>query len=210
MTLRITPDQVGFTMDGVGAATVADGPDFDHGLIQWAHHAYNPTKGGSGVPATWHWDNFAFEPAIPLHVTRVEPARAVAQPDEIRELAFERAAIDGDQLFFDAVCAVEVDFGDGFEPVAKQPSSKKNAVEEAQSSYRVPVPVGAAGARVRFEGDGWYDGWPCVVENPIVVNRVAPDTQAPVTTSDPAEDTWRTETRICRAVPPSRSVPCAF
>ncbi len=174
MTLRIFPDHLEFTMDeDVGTVTLPVGPGFDRGVIQWAQHAYNPTKDNAGVPATWHWDNFAFEPALPLEANRVAPVRSVANRGETRDLTFERAAVDGDLLLFDAVCKVELDFGSGFQPVAKQPSSKGNSVVEAQSSYRVPVPVGATGVRVRFAGDGWWDGWPCVVENGIVVNQSA-------------------------------------
>lgn len=172
ITLRVRPDEVELTMEGVGTATVAAGPGFDRGLVQWAQHSYNPAKDNSGVPATWHWDDFTIDPAVPLGVNRVTPVRSIGAPGDVHEQTFERAAEDGDQLLFDAVCQVEIDFGSGFEAVDKQPASKGNSVVEAQSSYRVPVPVGATGARVRFQGDAWYDGWPCVAENPIIVNSL--------------------------------------
>ncbi len=170
MELRIGQGQIRFSMAGVGSKTLAADPGFDQGFLQWGHHAYNPTKDNSGVPATWHWDNFQFEPAVPVGVNRVSPSRAIANPGQVRTLTFQRPALGGDRLMFDGVCRVELDFGSGFQPIAKQPTSEGNPTEEAASSYLVPVPAGATSVNVRFRGDGWYDGWPCIAENPIILN----------------------------------------
>ena len=170
MELRITPGAVKLTMAGVGSKTVAADPGFDQGFLQWGHHAYNPTKDNAGVPATWHWDNFEFEPAVPVGINRVQPVRAVAFPGQQRTLTFQRPSEAGDRLMLDGVCRLELDFGSGFESVAKQPASEGNPTLETQSSYLVPVPPGSTNVRVRFQGDGWYDGFPCLAENPIILN----------------------------------------
>lgn len=38
---------------------VAATATFPTGIVQFAHHSYDPSKDEAGVPATWHWDNLA-------------------------------------------------------------------------------------------------------------------------------------------------------
>jgi hypothetical protein len=142
---------------------------FTKGVIQWAQHSYNPTKDNSGVPATWHWDNFFVTPATRLAMSRVTPRRTIANNGAVRTLRFAAPAKRGARLAFGGVCRIEINFGDGWRAAPKQPASRGNSVVESSASYLVPVPAGATRARVRFSGDGWYTGFPCLVETPVLL-----------------------------------------
>lgn len=172
MRLWVGPRRVTFRMSGVGTIRVPAGPNFRRGLVQWGHHAYNPAKDGAGVPATWHWDNFTLAPASALGANEVRPQRRIAGPGDRRVFRFRRPARARSVLLFDAVCKVAINFGDGPRRLAKQPTSDGNNTLEFASSYKVKVPRGATRAVVRFRGDGWYDGWPCVAENPIIIRNL--------------------------------------
>jgi hypothetical protein len=168
--LRITGNGVRFGMPTLNSwITVNSAVPFTKGVVQWAHHSYNPTKDNSGVPATWHWDNFFITPAAPLAMTRVSPVRTIADNGEVRALSFAAPAVAGDHLAFGGVCRIEVNFGGGWQLAQKQPASRGNTTFESSASYLVPVPAGASGAQVRFSGEGWYTGFPCLVETPVLL-----------------------------------------
>jgi hypothetical protein len=170
--VKVFRNRVVLSMDGVGRVVVNAGPNFRRGMVQFAEHAYNPFKDNAGVAATWHWDNFTLAPASKLPIRRVTPQRRTAdRPGAVRKFTFSGPAPARSVLLFDAVCQVSVNFGSGFRRVAKQPSSGHNGAAESPSSYKVAVPRGARKVVVRFRPDGWYSGFPCMVENPIVVKN---------------------------------------
>jgi hypothetical protein len=150
-------------------ATVRAAVPFTKGVVQWAQHSYNPTKDNSGVPATWHWDNFFVTPARRLVMTRVSPVRTIADNGDVRRLTFARPARAGARLAFGGVCRIAINFGDGWRRLSKQPASRGNVTEESSASYLVHVPRGAQRARIRFSGDDWYTGYPCLVETPVLL-----------------------------------------
>ena len=142
---------------------------FTKGVIQWAQHSYNPTKDNAGVPATWHWDNFFVTPASRLAMTRVSPRRTIANNGAVRRLTFAAPARAGARLAFGGVCRIDINFGKGWQRARKQPASRGNDVVESSASYLVRVPAGARSARVRFRGEGWYTGFPCLIETPVLL-----------------------------------------
>jgi hypothetical protein len=168
--MRITRTGVRFGMPTFNRwITVSAAVPFTKGVVQWAQHSYNPTKDNSGIPATWHWDNFFITPASRLGMTRVFPVRTIADNGEFRRLTFAAPARAGARLAFGGVCRIQVNFGRGWRWAPKQPASRRNTTVESSASYLVPVPAGARGARVRFFGDGWYTGFPCLVETPVLL-----------------------------------------
>lgn len=140
---------------------------FTEGYVQWSHHSYNPTKDNSGVPATWHWDNFRIEPAVAFKMIKSPTERVVAGPGDVRTIRFDSAAPSGSKLAFNAVCRVFIDSGSGFEEATRTPGSVEGPPETSHS-YFEPIPKGTKQIRVRFEGDGWYDGFPCLFEDPVI------------------------------------------
>jgi hypothetical protein len=142
---------------------------FTKGVVQWAQHSYNPTKDNAGVPATWHWDNFFVTPASRLATTRVSPGRVIADNGDVRRLRFAAPARAGARLAFGGVCRIDINFGNGWQRARKQPASRGNSKKEFSASYLLRVPAGARSARVRFSGDGWYTGFPCLVETPVLL-----------------------------------------
>jgi hypothetical protein len=168
--VRITSNSVRFGMPSLNRwITVNAAVPFTKGVVQWAQHSYNPTKDNSGVPATWHWDNFFITPAAPLAITQVSPRRTIANNGDVRALTFAAPAVAGDRLIFGGVCRIEVNFGGGWQLAQKQPASRGNTIVESSASYLVPVPPGTRSAQVRFSGEGWYSGFPCLVETPALL-----------------------------------------
>jgi hypothetical protein len=168
--LRITRGGLRFGMPRLNRwITVRAAVPFAKGVVQWAQHSYNPTKDNAGVPATWHWDNFFVTPARRLAMTRVSPVRTIADNGEVRRLRFARPARAGAHLAFGGVCRIAINFGNGWRRLPKQPASRGNITEESSSSYLVRVPRGTKRARVRFSGDDWYTGFPCLVETPVLL-----------------------------------------
>ena len=169
--LQLTPNGAKFGTPADGRFVSVDvAMPFTRGMVQWGHHSYNPTKDNSGVPATWHWDNFMIAPAVPVPMIKATTERVIAKPGEVRTVSFASPAPAGARLAFNAVCKVELDFGSGFVAATKQAGSNP-AGPESSSSYLAPVPPGASSVRVRFGPDGWYDGFPCLFEDPVIFGR---------------------------------------
>jgi hypothetical protein len=126
------------------------------GVVQFGHHSYNPTKDCDVAcgPNTWHWDTMQIEPSVPFTMIQAEQAYALAeQPD----VTFESPVPEGARLRFVGIgdgLEVSFDGGAGWEPARIQPQEKD--VEEAFSSYFMPIPAGTTS--VRFRGQDWWGG----------------------------------------------------
>lgn len=174
-TIR-TPFELSVTPSGVRFGTPEDGrfvevdaaPGFTTGIVQWAQHTYNPFKDNSGVAATWHWDNFRIEPAVPMGMIKSTTERLIGRPGDVMTAEFDDPAPAGAQVMFNAVCKVELDFGSGFTPISEIPGSNPRGPETSHS-YFAPVPEGADSVDVRFAGDRWYTGFPCLFEDPVIL-----------------------------------------
>lgn len=139
-------------------------------MAQLGHHSYNPEKDNSGVAATWHWDNVQLSPSKQLSFTRVSPQRTINEWQQtldgtVRTLTFSGAAPAGATLAFGAVCQVDLNWGSGWQRAAKMVDAGK---PETASSYQVAVPEGATSVQVRFAGDSWFAGFPCILEHPLI------------------------------------------
>jgi hypothetical protein len=172
--LTITPTSVQFGEPAQNAfVKVNVGPGFTKGLIQWSEHSYDPQKTDPPAPpATWHWDNFSVNPAIPMPMihTDLGGGHWVGYADgTVKTVTFNSAAPAGSYLAFDGTCAQQLDFGSGFTTAPKVLGDDPRGPESGHA-YFVPVPAGATSVKVKFAGDGWYNGlsWPCLFEDPVL------------------------------------------
>lgn len=152
--LTITPTRVRFERlaSATGSAVVffdktIPNVGFTSGVVQFGHHSYDPTKDNSGVPGTWHWDEFNLNPSVPFTIEHAAP-RATSGGT----VTFPAAPANA-FLRFSALCRPVVN------GVAASKMTDSGHPEHA-SSYRVPVPAGSTSASISFDKDGWY-GSPC-------------------------------------------------
>jgi hypothetical protein len=142
---------------------------FSRAVVQFGHHSYNPTKDGSGVPATWHWDNIEFSNAVPFGVTRsIERYADEANPT----LHFAEPSGAGAMLRFGGIGKLQIstDGGRTWATPKLQDGTQQlagNHHAEHMSSYWTPVPEGTREVRFRFAPDDWYRG-PYLVEGAAI------------------------------------------
>ena len=127
------------------------------GVVQIGQHSYNPTKDGSGVPATWHWDNIGVSPTLPFTIIKGDRrfVDSVNQP-----VTFASPAPTNAMLRFSAVGIVDVSFDGGatYQRAVRQWASANGIHPEHMSSYWTPIPTGTSSVKFRFSADGWYPG----------------------------------------------------
>ena len=163
----LTPNSLIFRAPEINqSVTVNVQMPFTRGFVQWAHHSYNPTKDGSGVPATWHWDNFSLDPAVPAQFIKSTQERFVGNVGTTRTVTHTEPAPANSRLIFSGVCKIEINFGSGFVDMPQVPGTDPKG-PEIPSSWNVSVPQGTTSYQVRFQGDGWYNGFPCLYEDPV-------------------------------------------
>jgi hypothetical protein len=130
------------------------GLDWDQAVVQFGHHSYNPTKDNSGVPGTWHWDNFEITPAAPFSIIRAQQ-RSVEDGGTI---SLEAPAPANAMLRFSAIGVVELSFDGGTTWNAAQRQDEEVHHAEHLSSYWTPIPAGTQQVQFRFKDDDWYAG----------------------------------------------------
>ncbi len=148
------------TAPGIVFWDVAFEPHFTVGVVQFGQHSYTPTKDGAGVPATWHWDNIGFSPAIPFTINRA--VERYADPDE-PDVHFEQPAGEDAMLRFGAIGLVELSFDGGrtWSEARRQEGiaqSRGESHPEHFSSFWTPAPPGTTSVRFRFKREDWYTG----------------------------------------------------
>jgi hypothetical protein len=131
---------------------------WSRGVVQFGHHAYNPTKEcSSNCTNTWHWDNIGIEPAAPFTIVRGTPRYVTAET--VRDVSFPVSVSGNTSLRFIAAgnnLAVSFDGGANWQPARRQ--SQKNNKQEHFSSYFTPMPAGVT--RVQFRGEeSWAGPW---------------------------------------------------
>lgn len=118
-------------------------------VVQFAHHAYNPTKDGAGQPATWHWSGFTLTPSVPFALIHGE--RLVTHSGGTVRL--DAPAPPNAYLRFSAICAVKVDG-------VTAPKQRFNGHYEHASSYFVPIAAGKTSVNIALGPDNWVtDSW---------------------------------------------------
>lgn len=151
--------------------------NFTSGVVQFGHHSYSPTKDNSGVPATWHWDEFDIQPSTAFTIEHTAP-RALFAPGTV---TFPSAP-SGAYLRFSALCRPVVNG-----VVASKMVDGDHA--EHASSYMVPIPAGSTSATLGFTADGWYGtGFGCRFQDAHVWALGSPTVTASPSTATPTVD----------------------
>src|SRR5487761_1922890 len=144
---------------------------FSQGVVQFAQHDYNPTKDNScnvlapdgTCETTWHWNNFAIDPALPFSI--IKATSRFANPSS-SAVSFAQPANPNSMLRFSGIGKISVSFDGGktFQLAQRQPSSGSVGANgdtyhpEHQSPIWTPIPAGAASATFRWAPDSWYSG----------------------------------------------------
>ncbi len=160
-------------------------------VVQFAHHIYNPTKDGAGVPATWHWSNFTLSDSSPFTLIHMQPqCSSCANPYVVAAdntlVQFAAPAPANAFLRFTGVCKVLIDG-------AVAPKKTFIGHFEHASNYWIPIAEGKQSVTVSFAQDDWY-GWGfnpgCGAQDFAIWAKPSGSTPTPVPpTSTPAPPT---------------------
>lgn len=147
-------------------------------VVQLGHHSYNPTKDcpeanipgpdGTCKPNTWHWDDIQISNSVPFTMIKANK-RTINTATET--LSFIQPAPENAYLRFSAVGNVDVSFDNGvtYAPALRQLGSAEAGGQhhpEHFSSYWTPIPSGTQIVKLKFSGDGWYNGaWPYLAKD---------------------------------------------
>jgi hypothetical protein len=151
------------------------------GVVQFGHHSYTPTKDGAGQPATWHWDSFTIDPAVPFTIVRF-PTRTTTGG----AIVANAAAPAGAYLRFSAICRPAVN---GVSP----PKMVSSGHPEHFSSYMMPISPGTQTFNISFSADSWYTpGFGCLMKDFAIwapgaaLPSASPSPSATASSSSPA------------------------
>lgn len=159
-------------------------------VVQIGHHSYTPEKDNSGVPNTWHWDNFRIEPSVPFSIQRASPRVLTGSGGTVTfppapANAYLRFGAKGIVRVNDAVVAPHY----------------PTVGPESENSYWVPIAQGSTSATIQLSQDDWYGG-PFVAKDFHVWSRSAP-TPNPSTATPTAGAPTQTPTVAVTSTPTS-------
>jgi hypothetical protein len=154
--LRISRSRIAFGMPGYRLWWVNNRIPtlaWTRGVVQLAHHSYDPTKEGAGVPATWHWDNLSISRSVRFGI--IDGNRDDVSRSRPR-VSFDRAAPRRACLRFVAIGRpIDVRFNGGpWRRAALQEHLSSELISNEFGSYMMPIPRGTR--FVRFRGDQWF------------------------------------------------------
>lgn len=163
-SLRIAPSSPQAAGQVLLSGTWPKALTWTQGVLQLAHHSYNPTKGdGCGPPDdtqicaanTWHWSDVGISTALPYTLLRPVDHQVISASSGVA--TFAQAAPAGSFLKFAAIGTVQVSYDGGatYHAAKKPPLDASAYHEEHQTSYLDPMPAGATSARFKLAG-GWY------------------------------------------------------
>jgi len=171
------------------------------GVVQLAHHSYNPAKHCTPTPTlicqpdTWHWSNFYISSAIPFTLLRADQQTINPADSQLGAAAtptvatFPAPAPTSSLLRFAAVGAIDISVDGGKTWQAAQRQLQEYSAIDHFSSYFTPVPSGTT--KVSFRGHNW--GYGVNPGNPWWIRDVAiwststqPGTSAPAAASAPS------------------------
>lgn len=151
---------------------------FSSGIVQFGHHSYNPTKDGSGVPATWHWDNIQISPSTEF--TMIKADRRYTTGGVVN---FSAPAPANSYLRFSGVCKIKVN-GVAVNRVPDYDRGNIGYHPEHTSSYFVPIAQGTQSVNISFADDDWYaTGFGCIAKDFSIWSLSTPTIQTPTPTS---------------------------
>jgi len=185
---------------------------FSQGVVQFAQHDYNPTKDNScnvlapdgSCETTWHWNNFAINPALPFSI--IKATSRFANPSS-PAVSFAQPANPNSMLRFSGIGKISVSFDGGktFQLAQRQPSSGSVGANgdtyhpEHQSPFWTPIPAGATSATFRWAPDSWYSG-PYIAQD-LAIWSANSSTIAPTNTPTSAPTNTPTATATATSTP---------
>lgn len=148
---------------------------WSQGVVNFGHHSYSPSKDNSGVAATWHWDQFQIDPAVPFYIGHFN-SRGTGGGTITADLP----APPGSYLRFSAICRPIID---GVMP----PKMTDTGHAEHFSSYLMPIAAGKKSFNVTFAADDWYNaGYGCYAKDYSIFALGGPSsTPTPIPTASP-------------------------
>jgi len=199
----------------------ADTPDlgFSQGVVQFAHHSYNPDKDNSCIapnPAvngvstcsTWHWDNLTVSPAVPFTIIKADK-RYVDSTSSFQKITFNSPAPANSYLRFSAVGEplLSLDNGATSKVISTQTSSQE-ALNNGEvlwghaASFFTPIPEGTQSIyiKLRAHPGNWYTEnygmiaqdfaiWSNTPSNPAVTATQPSPTPTPSVTAETSTPT---------------------
>lgn len=162
---------------------------FDQGIVQWGHHAYDPTK--DSPIQTWHWDSFSIEPSIPFTMIHADKRYTMVENGPGELITFDSPAPANAYLRYVAVGTPYISI-DGGPYIAGTRQWEAGNDPAKASSYWQPIPEGTQQIRVRMGARGWYNN-ELIFHDASIVSRgqVGPE---PTTTSTPTATSTSTPT----------------
>jgi hypothetical protein len=136
--------------------------DWSQGVVQFAHHSYNPKKAKTPADAhanTWHWDNVEIAPAVPFTIIGSTPRQAGGD-EAPASITFDEPAPAGAWLRFAGIgddLEFSTDGGASWEEPDVQWTSDPEG-DEHFKPYWTEIPEGTTEIHVRAE-DWWGGPW---------------------------------------------------
>ncbi len=166
--------------------------DWTTGIVQLAHHSYNPTKDcgtynnprppvPTCTPTTWHWDNLTIQPATPF--TIIDPTPDTATPTN-PTITLPTPAPPHSHLRFTANATnLRVSFDHGpWQPATPQHTATPPPPHHF-TNYWTPIPTGTT--TIRFTADPPPHGGPWHARNTSIFSRTTVPAAAPATPERP-------------------------
>lgn len=171
--LRISKNHIKFGMPQYNHWWIdTDIPDrgWSEGTVTIGHHEYNSSKDCTPNPpydcaaTTFHWDNFAINPAVPFTLIKGNERGVNSTTDN--KVTFPSPAPANAFLKFSAVGTIQVSYDNGatYKTVAKLPQEKDQA--EHFSNYFTPIPAGTTSVLFKGSPDGYISQW--LVRDPSI------------------------------------------
>lgn len=135
---------------------------FNQAVVQIGHHSYSPDKdcqpGYTCAPDTWHWDNLALNPAVPLTLLKPDRQRVLGT-DANKTVTLPSPAPANAYLRFGAVGTITVSYDGGpFVAATQQPVIPGSGNAAHVYNYLTAVPQGTTTITFAFAPRVWYTG----------------------------------------------------
>ena len=174
-------------------------------VVQFGQHSYTPTKDNSGVPATWHWDNFTLSPSTPFTLIHGSPRRVTNGV-----VTFTAPAPANAFLRFSAVGRVTVN-GTLVSPAI--PTLRL----EHHTSYFVPIAAGTLQVSIQADNAKDFSIWskggssstPIPSATATSTSTLVPATPTPLATSFPTATASPVVTATPTTTIPSTATPAS-
>jgi hypothetical protein len=133
---------------------------FTQAVVQFAQHSYAPDKDNSGVPATWHWDEFKLTPSVPFTLIKADKRIVPSKPGgNDMDVHFQAPAPANSFLRFSAQAGrVQVSFDSGRTWQDARATSGPSRPAHLAVSYFHPMPAGVQDVRLKLSEARGYGG----------------------------------------------------